>query len=158
MENYFAAKRLLFDGTVYPAPRVAVHQRARSAQRRRWPPPRAMPARRFGPMESARANGAPQATRSRPPARPSISKLPPARPASRSHLAGEVNILNLLAAFTAAHARGVSFSRSRRRRSRPSSPFPAASSPSMPASPSPSSSTTRTPTTRCATSPRSPAR
>ena len=24
MENYFAAKRLLFDGTVYPAPRVAV--------------------------------------------------------------------------------------------------------------------------------------
>ena len=24
MEKYFAAKRLLFDGTVYPAPRVAV--------------------------------------------------------------------------------------------------------------------------------------
>ena len=24
MEHYFAAKRLLFDGTVYPAPRVAV--------------------------------------------------------------------------------------------------------------------------------------
>ena len=24
MENYFAAKRLLFDGTVYPAPRVAI--------------------------------------------------------------------------------------------------------------------------------------
>ena len=31
MEKYFAAKRLLFDGTVYPAPRVAVinaHDRA----------------------------------------------------------------------------------------------------------------------------------
>jgi len=34
MEKYFAAKRLLFDGTVYPAPRVAVIQRARPAQRR----------------------------------------------------------------------------------------------------------------------------
>ncbi len=57
MEKYFAAKRLLFDGTLYPAPRVAVinaHDphaggigRGRSAR----------PARRCGPMESARATG-----------------------------------------------------------------------------------------------------
>ena len=32
MENYFAAKRLLFDGTVYPPPRVAVINAARSAR------------------------------------------------------------------------------------------------------------------------------
>ena len=74
MEKYYAAKRLLFDGTVYPAPRVAVinaHDE-RAAQL-------AAAARRAG---AARVE---------------------------TKLAGEVNILNLLAALTAAHARGVPF-------------------------------------------------
>ena len=60
-------------------------------------------------MASGRATGALRATRSRPAARSSSSKRRPARRKSTSHLAGEVNILNLLAAFTAAHARGVPF-------------------------------------------------
>ena len=60
-------------------------------------------------MASAQATGAPQATRSLPAAPSSISKPPPAPRKSRRSLAGEVNILNLLAAFTAAHARGVPF-------------------------------------------------
>ena len=52
-----------------------------------------------------------RATGSRPPA-PSISLETPAGSAQlTSRLAGEVNILNLLAALTAAHARGVAFSR-----------------------------------------------
>ena len=68
MEKYFAAKRLLFDGTVYPAPRVAVIN-AHDPHAKNWPRPRARPARRFAPMELARATGAPRATRSRLPAR-----------------------------------------------------------------------------------------
>ena len=109
MENYFAAKRLLFDGTVYPPPRVAVIN--------------ALDPRAEELAEAARAAGAEIRTYgigagdwrasssfSRPPAPRSNLKLLPALPASRSCLAGEVNILNLLAAFTAAHARGISFS------------------------------------------------
>ncbi len=70
-----------------------------------------------------------------------------------SKLAGEVNILNLLAAFTAAHARGITFNElvSAVPQLKPV-PGPAFS-PSMQARPSPSLWTTRTPTTHCATSP-----
>ncbi len=38
MEKYFAAKRLLFDGTVYPPPRVAVIN-AHDPRAKIWPPP-----------------------------------------------------------------------------------------------------------------------
>jgi UDP-N-acetylmuramoyl-L-alanyl-D-glutamate--2,6-diaminopimelate ligase len=107
MEKYFAAKRLLFDGTVYPAPRVAVIN-AHDPRAKSWPQPRARPARRFAPMESAWATGAPQAIRSRPAARRFDLETPAGSAKGHSRLAGEVNILNLLAAFTAAHARGVS--------------------------------------------------
>jgi UDP-N-acetylmuramoyl-L-alanyl-D-glutamate--2,6-diaminopimelate ligase len=109
MESYFVAKRLLFDGTVYPAPRVAIlnaHD------------PRAVEL-----AEAARQAGAEirtygiekgdwRAARYR--LTPSGAVLDIETPAGSaqliSHLAGEVNILNLLAAFTAAHARGVAFS------------------------------------------------
>jgi UDP-N-acetylmuramoyl-L-alanyl-D-glutamate--2,6-diaminopimelate ligase len=108
MEKYFAAKRLLFDGTVYPAPRVAVinaHD-ARAAQLARA-------ARKAG--AEVRTYGIAQgdwkvANYSLTPAGANIDLQTPAGAAQvTSHLAGEVNIFNLLAAFTAAHARGVPF-------------------------------------------------
>ncbi len=109
MENYFAAKRLLFDGTVYPPPRVAVinaHDpraeelaaaaRAAGAEIRTYG---------FG-IGDWRAAG-----HTLTPSGATIELHTPAGSAClTSRLAGEVNILNLLAAFTAAHARGVSFS------------------------------------------------
>jgi UDP-N-acetylmuramoyl-L-alanyl-D-glutamate--2,6-diaminopimelate ligase len=108
MEKYFAAKKLLFDGTVYPAPRVAVIN--------------AMDARGEELADSARKAGAEvrtygigvgewrAASYTLTPGGAVIDlKTPMGAARVRSKLAGEVNILNLLAAFTAAHARGVSF-------------------------------------------------
>ncbi|HEY1804820.1 MAG TPA: UDP-N-acetylmuramoyl-L-alanyl-D-glutamate--2,6-diaminopimelate ligase [Terracidiphilus sp.] len=109
MENYFAAKRLLFDGTVYPPPRVAVIN--------------ALDPRADELGRAARAAGAEirtygigagewrAASYTLTPAGATIQLETPAGSAClSSRLAGEVNILNLLAAFAAAHARGVSFS------------------------------------------------
>ncbi|HEY2472994.1 MAG TPA: UDP-N-acetylmuramoyl-L-alanyl-D-glutamate--2,6-diaminopimelate ligase [Terracidiphilus sp.] len=108
MEMYFAAKRLLFDGTVYPAPRVAVL----NAHDERTP----------DLAKAALAAGADvrtygivigdfrAASHTLTPGGASIQLETPAGSAQvTSHLAGDVNVLNLLAAFTAAHARGVSF-------------------------------------------------
>ncbi len=108
MEKYFAAKKLLFDGTVYPAPRVAVVN--------------AMDARAADLAEAARNAGAEvrrygigvgewrAASYTLTPGGAVIDLETPAGAARvTSKLAGEVNILNMLAAFTAAHARGVSF-------------------------------------------------
>jgi UDP-N-acetylmuramoyl-L-alanyl-D-glutamate--2,6-diaminopimelate ligase len=108
MEKYFAAKRLLFDGTIYPAPRVAVinaHD------------PRAeelAAATRHAGAE-VRTYGIGQgdwraASYALTPGGAEINLETPAGSATvTSHLAGEVNIYNLLAALTAAHARGVPF-------------------------------------------------
>ncbi len=109
MDRYFAAKRLLFDGTVYPAPRVAVinaHD------------PRAdllaAAARAAGAEVRAYGIGRGEwraAGYSLTPAGAEIDLQTPAGAAKvASRLAGEVNLLNLLAALTAAHARGVPFS------------------------------------------------
>jgi UDP-N-acetylmuramoyl-L-alanyl-D-glutamate--2,6-diaminopimelate ligase len=108
MEQYFAAKKLLFDGTLYPAPRVAVL----NAHDERTP----------DLITAARAAGAEirtygigmgdfrAASHKLTPGGASIQLETPAGSAHViSHLAGEVNILNLLAAFTAAHARGIPF-------------------------------------------------
>jgi UDP-N-acetylmuramoyl-L-alanyl-D-glutamate--2,6-diaminopimelate ligase len=108
MEKYFAAKKLLFDGTMYPAPRVAVL----NAHDERTP----------DLVEAARIAGAEvrtygigigdfrAASHTLTPGGATIELETPAGSAPiTSHLAGEVNILNLLAAFTAAHARGVPF-------------------------------------------------
>jgi len=108
MEKYFAAKRLLFDGTVYPAPRVAVINAhdpraedlgtaARNA---------GAEVRTFGIGEGDwRAS-----SYSLTPSGAILNLETPAGSAQvTSHLAGEVNILNMLAAFTAAHARGIPF-------------------------------------------------
>jgi UDP-N-acetylmuramoyl-L-alanyl-D-glutamate--2,6-diaminopimelate ligase len=108
MEKYFAAKRLLFDGTVYPAPRISVinahdphsEQLAEAARRA------GAEVRTYGIKEGDWRAAAFTLT-------PSGAVLELETPAGKakvnSRLAGEVNILNLLAAFTAAHARGVTF-------------------------------------------------
>ncbi|MGC9224937.1 MAG: UDP-N-acetylmuramoyl-L-alanyl-D-glutamate--2,6-diaminopimelate ligase [Terracidiphilus sp.] len=108
MENYFAAKRLLFDGTVYPAPRVAVvnahdpHSEELAAAARRA----GAEIRTYGIGKGDWRAASYHLT----PSGATIEMETPAGAASlNSRLAGEVNILNLLAAFTAAHARGVDF-------------------------------------------------
>jgi len=108
MEKYFAAKRLLFDGTVYPAPRVAVinaddpHAKQLAAAARKA----GAEVRAYGIAEGDWRAASFTLT-------PSGATLDLETPAGSaritSRLAGEVNVLNLLAAFTAAHARGVSF-------------------------------------------------
>lgn len=108
MEKYFAAKRLLFDGTVYPAPRVAVL----NAQDPHTDD-LAEAARKAG--SEIRTYGVQQgewraASYTLTPAGAELALETPAGVARvTSHLAGEVNILNLLAALAAAHARGVPF-------------------------------------------------
>ena len=109
MEKYYAAKRLLFDGTVYPAPRVAVinahDERAKQM---------AAAARRAGAEVRMYGIGVGDwraAGFSLTPGGATLQLETPAGSAQvNTHLAGEVNILNLLAAFTSAHARGVAFS------------------------------------------------
>jgi UDP-N-acetylmuramoyl-L-alanyl-D-glutamate--2,6-diaminopimelate ligase len=109
MDRYFGAKRLLFDGTRYPPPRVAVL----NAQD---PHSEAL-------ARAARATGAEiraygiaagdwrASSHALTPAGAEIRLETPAGSATvQSRLAGEVNILNLLAALAAAHARGVCFS------------------------------------------------
>ncbi|MDR3452964.1 MAG: UDP-N-acetylmuramoyl-L-alanyl-D-glutamate--2,6-diaminopimelate ligase [Rhodoferax sp.] len=108
MEKYFAAKRLLFDGTVYPAPRVAVinahDDRAKQM---------AAAARRAGAEVRTYGIGDGDWRAASYKLTPGGAVLQLETPAGRaefpSRLAGEVNILNLLAAFTAAHARGIGF-------------------------------------------------
>jgi UDP-N-acetylmuramoyl-L-alanyl-D-glutamate--2,6-diaminopimelate ligase len=109
MEKYFAAKRLLFDGTVYPPPRVAVinahDPRAEEL---------AAAARAAGAEIRTYGINAGEWRASSSVLTPSGGTIQLETPAGSaclsSRLAGEVNILNLLAALTAAHARGVSFS------------------------------------------------
>ena len=110
MEKYFAAKRLLFDGTAYPAPRVAVlnahdpHTEQLAAASSRA----GAEVRTYGIGQGDwRA-----ASYSLTPGGAVLELETPAGSAKvTSRLAGKVNILNLLAAFTAAHARGVPFAR-----------------------------------------------
>lgn len=110
MEKYFAAKSLLFDGTAYPAPRVAVLN--------------AHDPRSDALAEAARTAGAEvrmygigrgewraESFALTPGGAVLHLETPAGAAQVASRLAGEVNILNLLAAFTAAHARGVEFSR-----------------------------------------------
>ena len=108
MDKYFAAKRLLFDGTVYPAPRVAVIN-AHDPRSNEL----AEASRKAG--AEVRTYGIGQgdwraASYTLTPSGAALELETPAGAARvNSRLAGEVNILNLLAALTAAHARGVAF-------------------------------------------------
>lgn len=108
MDRYFAAKRMLFDGAVYPAPRVAVinagDPRAEEL---------AAAARAAGAEIRTYGIGKGEWRAAKYALTPAGAEIELATPAGAaqltSRLAGEVNILNLLAAFTAAHARGVPF-------------------------------------------------
>ncbi|MGZ5075755.1 MAG: Mur ligase family protein, partial [Methylobacter sp.] len=108
MEKYFAAKRLLFDGAVYPAPRVAVL----NAHDERTPDLIEV-ARNAGSSICTYGIGIGDfraASHKLTPGGATIHLETPAGTATiASRLAGDVNVLNLLAAFTAAHARGVAF-------------------------------------------------
>ncbi len=108
MEKYFVAKRLLFDGTVYPHPRVAVinaHD-SRAQELSAAAAKAGAEVRTYGIGQGDWRAAAHTLT-------PSGAVLELETPAGEakitSRLAGEVNILNLLAAFTTAHARGVPF-------------------------------------------------
>jgi UDP-N-acetylmuramoyl-L-alanyl-D-glutamate--2,6-diaminopimelate ligase len=108
MEKYFAAKQLLFDGTVYPAPRVAVINAHDLRAKELTAAARKAGAemRTYGIAEGDWRASSYTLT----PGGAVIDLETPAGAARvTSKLAGEVNIFNLLAAFTAAHARGVSF-------------------------------------------------
>ncbi|MDR3750598.1 MAG: UDP-N-acetylmuramoyl-L-alanyl-D-glutamate--2,6-diaminopimelate ligase [Terracidiphilus sp.] len=108
LEKYFAAKRLLFDGTVYPAPRVAVIN-AHDPRAKQL----AAAAARAGAEVRTYGIGQGDWRAASYSLTPGGAVLDIETPAGTAHLvsrlAGEVNILNLLAAFTAAHARGVPF-------------------------------------------------
>ena len=108
MDNYFAAKRLLFDGTVYPAPRVAVlnandpHAEELAAAASKAGAEVRTYGLGQGDWQAASYALTPSGAQLR-------LETPAGSATAKSRLAGEVNILNLLAAFTAAHARGVPF-------------------------------------------------
>ena len=108
MDNYFAAKRLLFDGTVYPAPRVAVINALD-------PRARQLSAAALNAGAEVRTYGIDAGDwravncKLTPSGATFHLETPAGSAQLTSRLAGEVNILNLLAAFTAAHARGVAF-------------------------------------------------
>ncbi|MGD0891202.1 MAG: UDP-N-acetylmuramoyl-L-alanyl-D-glutamate--2,6-diaminopimelate ligase [Terracidiphilus sp.] len=108
MDNYFAAKRLLFDGTAYPAPRVAVINSLD-------PRARQLSAAALNAGAEVRTYGIDSGDwravncKLTPGGAVLDLETPAGAAQITSRLAGEVNILNLLAAFTAAHARGVAF-------------------------------------------------
>jgi UDP-N-acetylmuramoyl-L-alanyl-D-glutamate--2,6-diaminopimelate ligase len=109
MERYFAAKRLLFDGTRYPAPRVAVlnagdpHSKAFAEA-----------AENAGSKVVTYGVGVPADWRANEleltPTGAEFALVSPVGLARvKSGLAGEVNVLNLLAALASANARGIAF-------------------------------------------------
>jgi len=109
MEDYFAAKRLLFDGTRYPAPRVAIlnadDQHAEALARVAFQAGAQVVTYGINTSADWRAEdlhlthaGADFTLTS-----------PFGSAAVLSGLAGEVNVLNLLGALAAANARGVAF-------------------------------------------------
>ncbi len=108
MEKYFVAKRLLFDGTVYPPPRVAVinahdpHAEELTAAARKAGAEIRTYGIGVGDWRAAKYSLTPGGA---------VLNLetPVGAAKVNSRLAGEVNILNLLAALAAAHARGVPF-------------------------------------------------
>ena len=108
MEKYFAAKRLLFDGSVYPSPRVAVvnAQDPHADELCAAAGKAGAEVRTYGIGVGEWRAASYRLT----PGGAVIDIETPAGAARvTSKLAGEVNILNLLAAFTATHARGVPF-------------------------------------------------
>jgi len=109
MDAYFAAKRLLFDGKRYPAPRVAVLNAddSHSQELTRVAAEAGAEVVTYGLSRAAdwRAEGVVLT----PAGAEFTLETPHGGAQLKSRLAGEVNVLNLLAAMAAAHARGVRF-------------------------------------------------
>jgi UDP-N-acetylmuramoyl-L-alanyl-D-glutamate--2,6-diaminopimelate ligase len=108
LDKYFAAKRLLFDGSVYPAPRVAVlnaHD-SRSEALAAAAAKAGAEIRTYGIAQGDWRAVHPTLT---PGGAVFHLETPAGSAQVTSRLAGEVNILNLLAALAAVHARGVPF-------------------------------------------------
>lgn len=109
MESYFAAKQLLFDGTRYPAPRVAVlnldDPHTEALARTAVHAGSQLITYGFHPQADWCAEG----LRLTPAGAEFTLVTPQDSARLRSTLAGKVNVLNLLAALAAAHARGVPF-------------------------------------------------
>src|SRR5580658_9652495 len=111
MDKYYAAKRLLFDGTVYPAPRVVVinaddpHAKQLCAAARRA----GAEVKTYAIGEANPADWRALNVRLTPGGAEFDLESPHGSAKIVSNLAGEVNISNLLAALAAARARGVAF-------------------------------------------------
>src|SRR5579859_1154725 len=109
MEDYFAAKRLFFDGTRYPAPRVALLNAddPHSAELAMVAKAAGAQVTTYG-LRTDAGWSAEQAVFS--PAGVDFTLVSPCGTARvNTQLVGEVNMLNLLAALAATHARGVPF-------------------------------------------------
>ena len=111
MKEYFAAKKLMFDGARYPAPRVAVlnaHD-PRSAELAEVARKAGAEVRTYGIGQVENCEWRAASFTLTPGGAILDLETPAGSARVTSRLAGEVNILNLLAAFTTAHARGVPF-------------------------------------------------
>ncbi len=111
MEKYFAAKRMLFDGTVYPAPRVAVINAVdpRAGELSEAARKAGAQVCTYGTGEAAGADWRAANVQLTPSGAEFDLRTPAGSGRVTSRLAGEVNVFNLLAAMSAAHARGVPF-------------------------------------------------
>ena len=109
MEDYFAAKRLLFDGTHYPAPRVAVLNADDPHTVELADAVKAAGSQVVTYGLKTPADWHAEAVRLTPAGAEFLLKTPFGSADVQSHLAGEVNVLNLLGALAEASARGVAF-------------------------------------------------
>ena len=110
MDAYFAAKRLLFDGSRYPAPRVAVLHAGdlHTSELDEVSAKAGSQVVTYGLQ--AKAQWRADELELVPSGARFLLVSPHGEARVESKLAGEVNVLNLLGALAAAHARGVSFS------------------------------------------------
>lgn len=108
MEEYFAAKRLLVDGSVYPAPRVAIVN-AQDEFSRRFQRAAAVAGAQVWTYGIDCGDWRAEDVRLTPSGAEFVLHSPAGTAALRSRLVGQVNVLNLLAALAASSARGVAF-------------------------------------------------
>lgn len=109
MDAYFAAKRLLFDDTRYPAPRVAVLHAGDERSQALAEASTSAGSRVVTYGLHANAEWRAEEIELIPAGAQFMLKSPHGSARVESKLAGEVNVLNLLGALAAAEARGVSF-------------------------------------------------
>ena len=109
MDQYFAAKQLLFDGTRYPAPRVAVLNADDSHTLQLQKAAASAGVQVVTYAIEAPADWRAEDIQLTPAGAEFLLTTPHGASQIKSQLAGKVNVSNLLASLAAAHARGVSF-------------------------------------------------